>query len=114
MPRGGFLHSGYENAAPTGTSDNILGAGLTRIISPNVPAGVGIVADWNQLALYFRETMRIDIDGSGPLFDINAVRFRAEARCVSAVLRAQTFRRVRFDRDDNPQDQQVMTRRLGS
>jgi len=88
---GGFLHSGYENAAPTGTSDNILGAGLTRIISPNVPAGVGIVADWNQLALYFRETMRIDIDGSGPLFDINAVRFRAEARCVSAVLRAQSF-----------------------
>ena len=88
---GGFLHSGYENAAPTGTSDNILGAGLTRIISPNVPAGVGIVADWNQLAMFFRETMRIDLDGSGTLFETNAVRFRAEARVVSAVLRAQAF-----------------------
>ena len=88
---GGFLHSGYENAAPTGTSDNILGAGLTRIVSPNVPAGVGIVADWNQLALFFRESMRIDIDGSGTLFETNAVRFRAEARVVSAVLRAQSF-----------------------
>ena len=89
---GGFLHGGYENSGATvGTSDNILGAGLTRIVSPNVPVGVGIVADWSQLALYYRESMRIDVDGSGPLFEINAVRFRAESRCVSAVLRPQAF-----------------------
>jgi HK97 family phage major capsid protein len=89
---GGFLHGGYENSGATvGTSDNILGAGLTRIVSPNVPAGVAIVADWTQLALYYRESMRIDVDGSGPLFEINAVRFRAESRCVSAVLRPQAF-----------------------
>ena len=88
---GGFLHSGYENAAPAGTSDNILGAGVQRIISPNVPVGVAIVADWTQLALYYRESMRIDVDGSGQLFEINAVRFRAESRCVSAVLRPQAF-----------------------
>jgi hypothetical protein len=60
-------------------------------VSPNVPEGIGIVADWTQLALYYREMMRIDVDGSGPLFDINAVRFRAESRCVSAVLRPQAF-----------------------
>ena len=56
-----------------------------------MPVGVGIVADWTQLALYYRESMRIDVDGSGPLFEINAVRFRAESRCVSAVLRPQAF-----------------------
>jgi HK97 family phage major capsid protein len=88
---GGFLHGGYENGAAVGTSDNILGAGVQRIISPNVPVGLGVVADWTQLALYYRESMRIDVDGSGPLFDINAVRFRAESRCVSAVLRPQAF-----------------------
>jgi hypothetical protein len=88
---GGFLHGGFESGSATGTTDNILGDNTTRIVSPNVPPGLGIVADWNQLALYFRESMRIDVDGSGPLFDTNAVKFRAESRCVSAVLRPQAF-----------------------
>lgn len=89
---GGLLTEGYlaGNAPGDGTSNNIFGT-YPRIVSPNVPAGTAILADWLQLKLYYREQMRIDVDGSGVLFDTNAVKFRAESRVGIGILRPQAF-----------------------
>jgi HK97 family phage major capsid protein len=89
---GGLLTEGYlaGNAPGDGTSNNIFGS-YPRIVSPNVPAGTAILADWTQLKLYYREMMRIDVDGSGPLFDTNAVKIRAESRVGVGILRPQAF-----------------------
>ena len=38
--------------------------------------------------------MRIDVDGSGELFETNAIRIRAESRVGVAVLRAQAFVKI--------------------
>ena len=60
-------------------------------MSPSVPAGTAILADFDQLKLFFREYMRIDVDASGILFQQNQIQFRAESRVGINVLRPQAF-----------------------
>jgi hypothetical protein len=91
---GGFLSGGYENDTGNGfgTSLNIFGSGdINRVVSPSVPQGTAILADFDQLKLFFREYMRIDIDASGVLFQHNQIQFRAESRVGLNVLRPQAF-----------------------
>ncbi|CAM3400249.1 phage major capsid protein [Mycobacterium intermedium] len=91
---GGLLTGGYENDTKMGfgTSDNIFGPStVARVVSPSVPAGTAILADWKQLKLFTRETMRIDLDASGVLFQKNQIQLRAEARVGVGVLRPQSF-----------------------
>jgi hypothetical protein len=90
---GGFLSGGYENDTGEryGTSDNVFGpSDIARVVTPHVPAGTAILADFSQLKLFFRQYMRLDIDPySG--FDMNAIRFRAESFVGIGILRPQAF-----------------------
>jgi hypothetical protein len=87
------LSGGYENDTGEryGTSDNVFGPdSIARVVTPHVPAGTAILADFNQLKLVFRQYMRLDIDPySG--FDANAIRFRAESFVGIGILRPQAF-----------------------
>ena len=90
---GGFLSGGFENDTGQryGTSDNVFGpSDIARVVTPHVPAGTAILADFNQLKLFFRQYMRLDVDTiSG--FDTNSIRFRAESFVGIGILRPQAF-----------------------
>ncbi|MGV0795645.1 phage major capsid protein [Mycolicibacterium elephantis] len=86
----GFLLDGV-NASNAG-SGNVFGDTLPRVVSPSVPTGTAILADWSRLRLYVREDVRVDIDASGPdLFDKNLVKMRAEGRFNIGILRPSAF-----------------------
>lgn len=89
---GGFLSGGFENDTKNGfgTSDNIFGT-APRVVSPSIPAGQAILADWSQLGIWYREQMRLDLDASGDLFRHNQIQIRAESRVGVGVLRPQSF-----------------------
>jgi hypothetical protein len=89
---GGFLSGGYENDAKNGfgTSDNVFGT-VPRVVSPSLPEGTAILADWSQACLFIREQMRIDLDASGVLFQHNQIQLRAESRVGFGILRPQSF-----------------------
>lgn len=90
---GGFLSGGYEHDTGVGfgTSSNIFGSDdIARVVTPHVPAGTALLADWSQLLLVFQQYMRLDSDTySG--FDQNAIRFRAESFVGIGILRPQAF-----------------------
>ena len=91
---GGLLTDGYATGAPPGdpTSNNIFGSVTPRVVSPSIPQGTALLADWNQARLYQREGVRVDIDLSGAeLFDKNLAKMRGEGRFGFAVLRPQAF-----------------------
>lgn len=85
----GFLLDGYQNG-PAGSA-NVFGPTTPRVVSPTMPQGTAILADWSQLKLFVREDTRIDIDVAGDLFSSNQFVMRAEARVGVAVLRPQAF-----------------------
>jgi hypothetical protein len=90
---GGFLSGGYEHDTGNGfgTSANIFGPdSITRVVTPHLPQGTALLADFNQLLLVFQQYMRLDVDTlSG--FATNSVRFRAESFVGFGVLRPQAF-----------------------
>jgi hypothetical protein len=90
---GGFLSGGYEHDTGNGfgTSANIFGPdSIARVVTPHVPAGTALLADWSQLLLVFQQYMRLDSDTySG--FDKNSIRFRAESFVGIGILRPQAF-----------------------
>lgn len=93
---GPFLSGGYQfdRGAGWGSSDNIFGPSnqIQRVISPSVPSGYGILADWSQLKLFVREGMSIMLNfWSEDLFTKNQYIVRAEMRCLAAVIRPQAF-----------------------
>lgn len=89
----GFLLDGV-NASNEG-SGNVFGDTLPRVVSPSMPAGVALLADWTRLRLYVREDVRIDIDTSGPdLFDKNLAKLRAEGRFGMGLLRPSSFFKI--------------------
>ncbi len=83
-----FLLDGYNQ--PNAGSGNVFGPSV-RLVSPRVPAGTGLLADWSQVRVYVREDVRLDIDAAGDLFDRNQVKVRAEGRFGVAVLRPSAF-----------------------
>lgn len=93
---GGFLTGGFEfdRGNGFGTSDQIFGPSnqIRRVISPSVPSGWAILADWRQLKLFVREGMSIMLNfWSEDLFTKNQYVVRAEMRCLAAVVRPQSF-----------------------
>lgn len=70
----GFLLDGYQ--AGVAGSGNIFGP-ATRVVSPTMPEGTAVLADWSQLKLFVREDTRIDIDVAGDLFSTNQFVMRA-------------------------------------
>lgn len=88
--QGGFLLDGYTDT--NASSGNVFGgSAIQRVISPSVPAGTAIVGDWQQLRLYVRQDVRLQIDTGGELFSHNQVVFRAEGRFGLGILRPSAF-----------------------
>lgn len=90
---GPFLSGGYANDQGTGfgSSLNIFGNILPRVVSPNCPQGTAILGDFSKAALFVRSGMRIDLDTSGELFEKNQIRLRAEMAVGFGVLRPSAF-----------------------
>jgi hypothetical protein len=85
----GFLLDGYQHGV--GGSGNVFGPTTPRVVSPSVPEGTAILADWDQLRLYVREDVRLDVDAGGELFTRNQAIVRAEARIGVSVLKPSSF-----------------------
>ncbi|MCV7089616.1 phage major capsid family protein [Mycobacterium interjectum] len=93
---GPFLTGGfeYDRGNGFGTSDQIFGPSnqIRRVVSPSVPSGWAILADWRQLKLFVREGMSIMLNfWSEDLFTKNAYIVRAEMRGLVAFTRPQAF-----------------------
>ncbi|PJE21530.1 MAG: phage major capsid protein [Mycobacterium sp.] len=93
---GGFLSSGFDhpNTVGYGSSDNLFGdqASIRRVISPSVPQGFAIVANWDTMQLFVRESMSIAVNfWSSDLFNANAYVLRAELRATVGFTRPQAF-----------------------
>ncbi|KUH90622.1 hypothetical protein AU187_24430 [Mycobacterium sp. IS-1556] len=89
----GFLLDGV-NASNAG-SGNVFGNTLPRVVSPSIPAGTALLADWSKLRLYVREDVRIDVDTAGAdLFDKNLAKLRAEGRFGMGLLRPSAFFKI--------------------
>jgi HK97 family phage major capsid protein len=86
----GFLLDGVQNG--TASSANVFGdTAIQRVISPSVPTGTAILADWNAIRLYVREQMRLDIDAGGDHFAKNEAVMRAEIRVGLGHLHPASF-----------------------
>jgi HK97 family phage major capsid protein len=88
---GGLLTEGYAGGGGEGTSSNIFGSTLQRVVCKSIPPGTAVLADWSKMALYERESANLAIDVGGDLFARNQFICRAEMRAVSAVLRPSAF-----------------------
>ncbi|OBI98397.1 phage major capsid protein [Mycobacterium asiaticum] len=95
---GPFLTGGfqYDHANGFGSSDQIFGPSNTirRVVSPSVPSGWAILADWRQLKLFVREGLTISMDFWGDNFARNQFIVRAEMRGLVAFTRPQAFAMV--------------------
>lgn len=93
---GGLLSSGFDhpNTVGYGSSSNFFGPDdqVKRVISPSVPAGTAIIADWSTLVLYVRESMSLQLNyWADSLFSTNTFVLRCEMRTVAGFLRPQAF-----------------------
>ena len=91
--QGGFLSGGYEHDTGNGfgPSANIFGPdSIARVVTPHLPQGTTLLADFDQLLLAFQQYMRLDIDAYTG-FDMNAVRFRVASFVGVGILRPQAF-----------------------
>ncbi|OBK53145.1 phage major capsid protein [Mycobacterium kubicae] len=91
---GGLLTGGYENDNGKngfGSSDNIFGTGLKRVVTPSIPQGTAILGDFTKLRVYVRQDAHIDVDASGVLFTKNQFVARGEGRFGIGVLRPSAF-----------------------
>ncbi|BBY41807.1 phage major capsid protein [Mycolicibacterium celeriflavum] len=85
----GYLLDGYTNTNTR--SANVLGGpDIARVVSPSVPVGTALLADWSKARTYVREDVRIDLDPFTH-FSTNQTVVRAEMRVGFAVLRPEAF-----------------------
>jgi HK97 family phage major capsid protein len=89
---GGYLLPDALTATPGG---NVLGPeSITRVVSPSMPTGTAVLADWSKVLLGIRESVRVDIDLSGDNFTHNTFVARAEGRFGVGVLRPASFYKI--------------------
>jgi hypothetical protein len=93
---GGLLTSGFDhpNTAGYGSSDNYFGPSdqIKRVISPSVPQGTGIVADWGQLKVFVRQDFVMMLNPWGDAeYSTNTYLLRGEGRYGIGLLRPQAF-----------------------
>lgn len=85
---GGLLvPGGYANSGDSASANIFGGPEITRVISPSVPAGTALLADWSTIRLYVREQINVLLDMSGDLFKSNQFIARGEGRFGVGVLR---------------------------
>jgi HK97 family phage major capsid protein len=91
---GGLLTEGYETGVTPGSdpsSNNIFGV-IPRVVSPTVPVGTALLADWTKLKLFVHWQMQVMANAFGDsLFAANAVQLRAEMLVGVGVLRPKSF-----------------------
>ncbi|KZS61102.1 phage major capsid protein [Mycobacterium pseudokansasii] len=91
---GGFLSRGYDSSpdAQASLADNIFGPTRPRVVSPSIPQGMAVLADWRQLKLFLNGTMQLLVNAFGDsLFQANAVQVRGELHAGINVLRPKAF-----------------------
>lgn len=92
---GGFLTGGYEGTGPqaqASLADNIFGPTRPRVVSPSIPQGTAVLADWSKLKLFIHWNMQVMVNAfSDALFQANAVQARAEMLVGIGILRPQSF-----------------------
>jgi HK97 family phage major capsid protein len=90
---GGFLSGGYghDTGNGFGTSSNIFGPDVKRVVSNSVPAGTAILGDFTKLRVYVRQDAHMDVDASGVLFTKNQFIARGEGRFGIGLLRPSAF-----------------------
>jgi HK97 family phage major capsid protein len=92
---GGLLTGGFENDNRDGfgSSDNIFGPqSIKRVVSPSVPQGTAILADWRQLKLFLNTNTLIVANQFGDAeFSTNSLILRGEQIAFPAILRPQAF-----------------------
>lgn len=94
---GGYLTGGYGGSG-NALSGNIFGdASIQRVVSPSVPQGTAILADWSKLGLWVREGVRVDVDAGGELFTKNQAVLRAECRVGAGVILPPAFAVVELE-----------------
>ena len=96
---GGFLSEGYATGLAPGVSDsgssnNVFGPDIRRVVSPTVPVGTAILGDFTKLRVYVRQDAHLDVDASGPLFTTNQFIARGEGRYGIGVLRPSAFAKI--------------------
>jgi hypothetical protein len=71
---------------------------IKRVITPHVPRGTALLGDFNELCLFMRHSIRIDVATQGnptgaeyDLFETNAFVIRTEVPVGVGVLRLQAF-----------------------
>ncbi|WP_084055142.1 phage major capsid protein [Mycobacterium avium] len=85
---GGLLVPGGYGSSGDSASTNIFGGPeIQRVISPSVPQGTALLADWSTIRLYVREQINVLLDISGDLFKSNQFIARGEGRFGIGVLR---------------------------
>lgn len=85
---GGLLvPGGYANGGDSANANIFGGPEILRVISPSVPAGTALLADWSTIRLYVREQINVLLDISGELFTKNQFVARGEGRFGVGVLR---------------------------
>lgn len=85
---GGLLVPGGYGSSGESASTNIFGGPeIQRVISPSVPQGTALLADWSTIRLYVREQINVLLDISGELFKSNQFIARGEGRFGIGVLR---------------------------
>jgi hypothetical protein len=92
---GGLLTEGYDTGVTPGndpSSNNIFGATTPRVVSPSIPQGTAVLADWSKLKLFVHWDMQVMVNAfSDSLFQANAVQLRAEMLVGIGILRPQSF-----------------------
>lgn len=89
------MSGGYQNDRGNGfgTSSNMFGDNnIQRVVSPSVPQGTAICADWNQIRIFQKSSMLLQANVFGDSeFSTNAVTLRGEQLVGIGVLRPQAF-----------------------
>lgn len=96
---GGFLSEGYQTGLAPGDSDagssnNVFGPDIRRVVSPTVPQGTAILGDFDKLRVFVRQDAHMDVDASGVLFTQNQFIARGEGRFGIGVLRPSAFCKI--------------------
>lgn len=79
LMREGGASGAYLLGSPDGDSAPNIWR-IPRIVSPAVPVGQGILADWSRAVVAVREEATVAVDTSGTLFDKNQAKMRVESR----------------------------------
>jgi hypothetical protein len=77
-----------------GSSNNIFGPDIKRVVSTSIPVGTALLGDFSKLKIFVRRDATLALDSSGTLFTSNQFVARAEGRYGIGVLRPSAFAKI--------------------